>query len=125
MHQTIGETKAKIDSIRKGGERSNGVDSKEVDTKVSWFSKFLNYKKTRKIFQNLKDQKMVASIVGEKGLSAHLTQMDIENIACLVQNELAAIRQIMTQNSSLVAQLKKSSFEKSCDLNEAIIDDHV
>ena len=121
----MGETKTKIESIRKGGDRSNGGDSKEVDTKVSWFSKFLNYKKTRKIFQNLKDQKMVASIVGEKGLSAHLTQMDIENIACLVQNELAAIRQIMTQNSSLVAQLKKSSFEKSCDLNEAIIDDHV
>ena len=71
---------------------------------------------------------MVSTIVNDKmgGLSNQLTQMDIENIACLVQNELAAIRQIMTHNTSLVAQLKNvRSSEQPCDLNEAIIDDHV
>ena len=49
----------------------------------------------------------MTSIVNEKGLS--LTTMDIENIACLVQNELQAIRQIMAQNKSLVAHLKVKS----------------
>ena len=67
---------------------------------------------------------MVTTIVNDKGL--HLTQMDIENIACLVQNELQAIRQIMTQNKSLVAQLKvKSSLSGEQDLNDAIIDHDV
>ena len=77
----------------------------------------------------------MTSIVNEKGLS--LTTMDIENIACLVQNELQAIRQIMAQNKSLVAHLKvksnngklESSFQLLIftsgeqDLNEAIIDE--
>ena len=66
---------------------------------------------------------MVTTIVNDKGLN--LTQMDIENIACLVQNELQAIRQIMAQNKSLVAQLKLKSTGGEQDLNDAIIDHDV
>ena len=36
MHQTMAETKTKIETIRKGGERSNGGVGKEIDAKVNF-----------------------------------------------------------------------------------------